>query len=104
MVQKKRPRGRPKAADAEEKRRDILKQAAALFAPARTGELALPWLLARETRRSFSSNVGTLLAALFVGGVLTFAGLVSGDLEPGDTAVFEQLSPYRSFDATEQLK
>lgn len=37
-------------------------QAAALFAPARTGELALPWLLARETRRSFSSNVGTLLA------------------------------------------
>jgi len=38
-------------------------QAAALFAPARTGELALPWLLTRETGRSFSSNVGTLLAA-----------------------------------------
>jgi uncharacterized protein (TIRG00374 family) len=38
-------------------------QAAALFAPARTGELALPWLLTRSTGRSFSSNVGTLLAA-----------------------------------------
>ena len=38
-------------------------QAAALFAPARTGELALPWLLTRETGRSFSSNVGILLAA-----------------------------------------
>lgn len=38
-------------------------QAAALFAPARTGELALPWLLGRETGRPFSSNVGTLLAA-----------------------------------------
>lgn len=38
-------------------------QAAALFAPARTGELALPWLLTREAGRSFSSNVGTLLAA-----------------------------------------
>jgi sarcosine oxidase subunit beta len=38
-------------------------------------------------------------------GLGTFlARLVSGDLEPGDTAVFEQLSPYRSFDATEQLK
>jgi uncharacterized protein (TIRG00374 family) len=38
-------------------------QAAALFAPARTGELALPWLLTRATGRPFSSNVGTLLAA-----------------------------------------
>jgi len=38
-------------------------QAAALFAPLRTGELALPLLLARTTSRSFSSCVGTLLAA-----------------------------------------
>ena len=38
-------------------------QAAALFAPARLGELALPWLLTRTTGRSFSANVGTLLAA-----------------------------------------
>jgi uncharacterized protein (TIRG00374 family) len=38
-------------------------QAAALFAPLRTGELALPWLLARATNRSFSACVGTLLAA-----------------------------------------
>ena len=38
-------------------------QAAALFAPARLGELALPWLLTRATGRSFSANVGTLLAA-----------------------------------------
>lgn len=38
-------------------------QAAALFAPARTGELALPWLLTRATGRTFTSNVGTLLAA-----------------------------------------
>ncbi len=38
-------------------------QAAALFAPARTGELALPWLLTRATGRPFSANVGTLLAA-----------------------------------------
>jgi len=38
-------------------------QAAALFAPARTGELALPWLLTRATGRPFTSNVGTLLAA-----------------------------------------
>lgn len=38
-------------------------QAAALFAPARTGELALPWLLSRATGRDFSSGVGTLLAA-----------------------------------------
>ncbi len=37
-------------------------QSAALFAPARTGELALPLLLARVTGRSFSSGVGTLLA------------------------------------------
>jgi uncharacterized protein (TIRG00374 family) len=38
-------------------------QAAALFAPARTGELALPWFLTRATGRPFSANVGTLLAA-----------------------------------------
>lgn len=38
-------------------------QAAALFAPARTGELALPWLLSRATGRAFSTGVGTLLAA-----------------------------------------
>jgi uncharacterized protein (TIRG00374 family) len=38
-------------------------QAAALFAPLRTGELALPWLLAKHTQRSFSACVGTLLAA-----------------------------------------
>jgi uncharacterized protein (TIRG00374 family) len=38
-------------------------QAAALFAPLRTGELALPWLLAKATHRSFSACVGTLLAA-----------------------------------------
>jgi uncharacterized protein (TIRG00374 family) len=37
-------------------------QAAALFAPARAGELALPLLLARTTGRSFSSGLGTLLA------------------------------------------
>ncbi len=38
-------------------------QAAALFAPARTGELALPWLLDRITGRGFTSGVSTLLAA-----------------------------------------
>lgn len=38
-------------------------QAAALFVPARVGELALPLLLSRATGRSFSSGVGTLLAA-----------------------------------------
>jgi len=38
-------------------------QAAALFAPARIGELALPWLLSRATGRSFTTSVGTLLAA-----------------------------------------
>ena len=38
-------------------------QAAALFAPFHTGELALPWLLARSTGRDFASGVGTLLAA-----------------------------------------
>jgi uncharacterized protein (TIRG00374 family) len=37
-------------------------QAAALFAPVRTGELALPLLLARATGRSFSAGVGTLFA------------------------------------------
>jgi uncharacterized protein (TIRG00374 family) len=38
-------------------------QAAALFAPFRTGELVLPWLLARTLRRDMSSGVGILLAA-----------------------------------------
>lgn len=38
-------------------------QAAALFAPARLGELALPWLLRRATGRDLTSGVGTLLAA-----------------------------------------
>jgi uncharacterized protein (TIRG00374 family) len=38
-------------------------QAAALFAPARSGELVLPWLLRRATGRDFSTGVGTLLAA-----------------------------------------
>ena len=38
-------------------------QAAALFAPARTGELALPWLVSRTTGCSLSSGFGTLLAA-----------------------------------------
>jgi uncharacterized protein (TIRG00374 family) len=38
-------------------------QAAAFFAPVRTGELALPLLLARTTSRSFSTCFGTLLAA-----------------------------------------
>ena len=38
-------------------------QAAALFVPARTGELALHLLLARTTGRSFTAGVGTLLAA-----------------------------------------
>ncbi len=38
-------------------------QGAALFAPARTGELALPWLLKRTAKHDFSSAVGTLLAA-----------------------------------------
>jgi uncharacterized protein (TIRG00374 family) len=37
-------------------------QAAALFVPARTGELALPLLLARTTGRSFTTGVGTLFA------------------------------------------
>ncbi len=38
-------------------------QAAALFAPARVGELALPWLLRRVTGRDLAAGVGTLLAA-----------------------------------------
>lgn len=38
-------------------------QAAALFGPVRTGELVLPWLLARTRRRDMSSGVGILLAA-----------------------------------------
>jgi uncharacterized protein (TIRG00374 family) len=38
-------------------------QAAALFAPARVGELALPWLLRRATGRELAAGIGTLLAA-----------------------------------------
>lgn len=38
-------------------------QAAALFVPARAGELALPWLLRRTAGWDASSGVGTLLAA-----------------------------------------
>ncbi len=38
-------------------------QAAALFAPLRTGELALPWLLSRTARRSLTSGISTLVAA-----------------------------------------
>jgi len=38
-------------------------QAAALFAPARTGEFALPWLLRRVTGRELAAGIGTLLAA-----------------------------------------
>jgi uncharacterized protein (TIRG00374 family) len=38
-------------------------QAAALFVPVRTGELALPLLLVRTTGRSFTAGVGTLFAA-----------------------------------------
>ena len=38
-------------------------QAAALFAPARVGEFALPWLLRRVTGRDLAAGVGTLLAA-----------------------------------------
>lgn len=38
-------------------------QAAALFAPARVGEFALPWLLRRVTGRDLTAGVGTLLAA-----------------------------------------
>ncbi len=38
-------------------------QAAALFAPARVGEFALPWLLRRVTGRELAAGVGTLLAA-----------------------------------------
>ena len=38
-------------------------QAAALFVPARTGELALPLLLSRTTGRSFTAGIGTLFAA-----------------------------------------
>ena len=38
-------------------------------------------------------------------GLGTFlARLVGDELEPADAAVFEQLSPYRSFAATEKLK
>ena len=38
-------------------------QAAALFVPARAGELALPWLLRRVAGWEVASGVGTLLAA-----------------------------------------
>jgi uncharacterized protein (TIRG00374 family) len=38
-------------------------QAAALFAPVRTGELALPWLLRRAVGRDLAAGFGTLLAA-----------------------------------------
>lgn len=38
-------------------------QAAALYAPARVGEFALPWLLRRVTGRDLAAGVGTLLAA-----------------------------------------
>jgi uncharacterized protein (TIRG00374 family) len=38
-------------------------QAAALFAPMRTGELALPWLLSRSAKRTLASGISTLLAA-----------------------------------------
>lgn len=38
-------------------------QAAAHFAPMRTGELALPWLLSRTTKRQFEAGIGTLVAA-----------------------------------------
>lgn len=51
-------------------------QAAALFAPARLGELALPWLLRRTTGRDLSSGVGTLVAmrALDVAALALWAG------------------------------
>ncbi|MEJ2382800.1 MAG: FAD-binding oxidoreductase [Xanthomonadales bacterium] len=54
----------------------------------------------------FAQAVGMCGQGFMLGpGLGTFlARLVSGDLEPGDEAVFEQLSPYRSFAATEQLK
>jgi uncharacterized protein (TIRG00374 family) len=38
-------------------------QAAALFAPFRTGELALPWLLSRSADRTLTSGISTLVAA-----------------------------------------
>jgi uncharacterized protein (TIRG00374 family) len=38
-------------------------QAAAVFAPARVGELALPWLLRRAAGRDLAAGIGTLLAA-----------------------------------------
>lgn len=40
----------------------VAAQAVALFAPARLGELALPWLLTRAGARDASAAVGTLLA------------------------------------------
>ncbi|MCD4747980.1 MAG: flippase-like domain-containing protein [Thermoanaerobaculales bacterium] len=38
-------------------------QAAALFVPARVGELALPWLLRRDSGRDGAAGIATLLAA-----------------------------------------
>jgi len=51
-------------------------QAAALFAPARVGEFALPWLLRRVTGRDLAAGVGTLLAsrALDLAGLGLWAG------------------------------
>jgi uncharacterized membrane protein YbhN (UPF0104 family) len=51
-------------------------QVAALFAPARLGELALPWLLGRAVGRDFSSAVGILVAvrALDVATLALWAG------------------------------
>lgn len=51
-------------------------QAAALFIPARAGELALPWLLRRATGWQLSAGVGTLLAARTLD--LTSLGLWAG--------------------------
>jgi uncharacterized protein (TIRG00374 family) len=52
-------------------------QAAALFVPARAGELALPWLLSRVARREGAAGVGTLLAAraLDLAGLGVWAGV-----------------------------
>ncbi|MCP4900875.1 MAG: hypothetical protein GY906_28240, partial [bacterium] len=40
----------------------VAAQAAALFIPARIGELALPWLLRRQCKVPFPSGIGTLIA------------------------------------------
>jgi uncharacterized protein (TIRG00374 family) len=63
-------------------------QAAALFAPARLGELALPWLLHRVAGRELAAGLGTLLAtrALDLAALGVWTGLavlaVSGLDEP----------------------